>query len=67
MVYICFSENDDGTCRKDTEFVFIMSRNTQIDDTKLEQIHDKIKRNLCVDISDLVRPHQDYGMNLDGS
>ena len=54
-------------CRKDTEFVSIISRNTQIDDAKLEQIHNKIKRNLCVDISDFVRPHQDYGRNLDGS
>lgn len=61
LIYICLSEKDDGTCRQDTEFVSVLSRSRRVAPDKLAAVHQVVRENLCIDISDFVTPHSDYG------
>jgi hypothetical protein len=56
IVYACHAERDDGTCRRESEQVEILSRSDLIDESTLSRLHQTVKNRLCVDVHDFVEP-----------
>lgn len=56
IIYSCSQLRDDGTCRRKGEQLHVLSRTPDVSTSSRIILYNIIRRELCVDIFDLVEP-----------